>query len=96
MQEKPKRNVTSHIDDDARLAAWGDNQALLALGRNGILVSAAPDTIARTGDNGIIALPWFDKKKNRWRLAVGYTGETLKPNTWYKIKGKGIFAETKP
>lgn len=90
-----QRQITTTIGDGERMAAWGDNHALLAVGKGSICVSAASDTIARAGALGVIALPWFEEKKKRWRMSVGYIGETLKPDVWYKLDKNGRFVETK-
>jgi len=45
---------------------------------------------ATAGDRGTIVIQWYDG--NRFRLAVGYTNEDLKPNTAYRCEG-GKFVE---
>ncbi len=45
---------------------------------------------ATAGERGTIVIQWYDG--NRFRLAVGYTNEDLKPNTAYRCDG-GKFVE---
>ena len=65
----------------SRLAASGD----------GSLVMGAYNGRAKAGPNGAIALAWYDG--TRPRIAVGYVGETLKADTWYRLDEKGTFVE---
>ena len=41
------------------------------------------------GANGAIALAWHDA--DRPRIAVGYVGEGLEADTWYRLSDKGEF-----
>ena len=74
----------------SRLAASGDYSQLAASG-NGSLVMGAYNGRAKAGPNGAIALAWYDG--TRPRIAVGYVGETLKADTWYRLDDKGNFVE---
>ena len=65
----------------SRLAASGSNS----------LVMGAYNGRAKAGPNGAIALAWYDG--TRPRIAVGYVGETLKADTWYRLDEKGTFVE---
>lgn len=97
LKPKPQIQVTTLLEDNSRGCAWGNNHALLCMGKNSIAMGAAPDTIAQVGLNGVIALVWFETKKNRWRVSVGYAGENgIKAGTWYKLNKKGEFVETRP
>ena len=43
---------------------------------------------AKAGENGLVAVAWWDESARRGRLAVGYVGEDgIKPNTWYGVTG---------
>ena len=74
----------------SQLAAAGDASRLAASGSNS-LVMGAYNGRAKAGPNGAIALAWYDG--TRPRIAVGYVGETLKADTWYRLDEKGTFVE---
>ena len=74
----------------SHLAASGDGSQLAASG-DGSLVMGAYNSSAKAGQNGAIALAWHDGE--RPRIAVGYVGEDLKADTWYRIDDKGNFVE---
>ena len=76
--------------DDSRLAASGYGSQLAASGDDS-LVMGAYNSRAKAGPNGAIALAWHDG--TRPRIAVGYVGETLKADTWYRLDDKGNFME---
>ena len=44
---------------------------------------------AKAGPNGAIALAWHDG--TRPRIAVGYVGEGLEADTWYRLDDNGAF-----
>jgi hypothetical protein len=49
---------------------------------------------AKAGENGCIALAWWDEKKKRPRLTVGYVGEDgLEAGKWYAVDEKGKLVE---
>ena len=74
----------------SRLAASGYGSRLAASG-NDSLVLGAYNSRAKAGPNGAVALAWHDGQ--RPRIAVGYVGETLKADTWYRLDDKGNFME---
>ena len=74
----------------SQLAASGAYSRLAASG-DGSLVMGAYNGRAKAGPNGAIALAWYDG--TRPRIAVGYVGETLKADTWYRLDDKGNFME---
>ena len=74
----------------SQLAASGNGSQLVASGY-GSLVMGAYNSRAQAGPNGAIALAWHDG--TRPRIAVGYVGETLKADTWYRLDDKGNFVE---
>ena len=73
-----------------QLAASGYGSQLAASG-DGSLVMGAYSSRAKAGPNGAIALAWHDG--TRPRIAVGYVGEELKADTWYRLDDKGNFVE---
>jgi Ca2+-binding RTX toxin-like protein len=78
--------------DYTQIGASGDYTQINATGKDAVIACAGPNSRARAGANGVMALPWFDKAAERTRIAVGYVGEDLKPDTWYEIK-EGKFVE---
>ena len=73
--------------DYSRLAASGDYSRLAASGADSVAISAAPSCTAKTGERGAIALTWHDG--TRYRITVGYVGEGLEPDTWYRLDDAG-------
>ncbi|MDZ4858054.1 MAG: hypothetical protein SGI88_03655 [Candidatus Hydrogenedentes bacterium] len=46
------------------------------------------------GTKGIVIVAWYDKKKERKRVVVGYAGENgIKENTWYSADENGALVE---
>ena len=76
--------------DGSQLAASGDGSRLAASG-DGSLVMGSYGSRAKAAQNGAIALAWWDG--TRPRIAVGYVGEELKADTWYRLDDKGNFVE---
>ena len=77
----------------SQLAASGDGSKLAASGYGSIAIAASLKCKAKTGKNGCIALTWHDG--NRYRISVGYVGEGLKSDTWYRLGDYGEFVEDK-
>ena len=83
--------------DDSRLAASGNYSQLAASGNYSRLaasgecstVMGAYSSRAKAGPNGAIALAWHDG--TRPRIAVGYVGEGLEADTWYRLDDNGAF-----
>ena len=78
---------------DSKLAASGDGSQLAASGYGSIAIAASLKCKAKTGKNGCVALTWHDG--NRYRISVGYVGEGLKSDTWYRLGDSGEFVEDK-
>ena len=72
----------------SQLAASGYGSRLAASG-NGSLVMGAYNSRAKAGPNGAVALAWHDG--TRPRIAVGYVGEGLEADTWYRLDDNGAF-----
>ena len=92
-------NVTS-IGDAVSVGSVGNNSKIKSEGRNVTIVSGgATPEIEAIGDNAVLAVTDVDRFKvgnggavavgyhdgERTRFAVGYVGENLKPDTWYRI-----------
>ncbi len=77
----------------SKLAASGNGSQLAASGDGSIAIAASLKCKAKTGKNGCIALTWHDG--NRYRISVGYVGEGLKSDTWYRLGDYGEFVEDK-
>ncbi len=78
--------------ESARIGASGDFTQINATGDSAVIACAGSNSKARAGAKGGMALPWFDDAAQRTRIAVGYVGEDLKPDTWYGVK-EGRFVE---
>ena len=72
----------------SQLAASGYGSQLAASG-NDSLVMGAYNSRAKAGPNGAVALAWHDG--TRPRIAVGYVGEGLEADTWYRLDDNGAF-----
>ena len=59
----------------SKLAASGDSSQLAASGKKSIVMAAAAGCTAKVGEDGCIALAWWDSSAERFRVAVGYVGE---------------------
>ena len=89
--------------DAAQLAASGDAAQLAASGYAAQLAASGEDALilgsyeatAKAGPGGCIALAWWDEKVKRPRVSVGYVGEGLKADTWYRVDERGEFEEVK-
>ena len=89
------KRITAQVTDliskvgssDSQLAASGDYSQLAASGADSVAISAAPSCTAKTGERGAIALTWHDG--TRYRITVGYVGEGLEPDTWYRLDDAG-------
>ena len=81
---------------DSQLAASGESSRLAASGKNSIAVCSGVNGIVSAGENGCIALAWWDEVNYRYRLEVGYVGENgIKPNTSYRLNASHKFEEVK-
>jgi len=69
--------------------ATAGNRGTATAGYGGTATAGNRGT-ATAGERGTIVIQWYDG--NRFRLAVGYTNEDLKPNTAYRCDG-GKFVE---
>ena len=76
----------------AQIGSSGYSAQIEASGKKSIIVAFGYKAIAKAGDDGCIALAWWDEK--RPRLAVGYVGEGLKADTWYRVEN-GVLVEAK-
>ena len=75
--------------DASQLATSGSCSQLAASGDGSVIAAAADNCIAKTGPGGAIALTWHDGK--RYRITVGYVGEGLDADTWYRLDEVGRF-----
>ena len=79
----------------SQLAASGDGSQLAASGKKSIAMASGRDSVASAGEDGCIALSWWDNNAERFRVTVGYVGEGIKANVSYRLNGKGEFKEVK-
>jgi hypothetical protein len=64
----------------------------LAASVAGSVIFGGYGAIAKAGPDGCIALAWRTKA-GKPRVSVGYVGDDLEPNTWYRVNERGEFVE---
>ncbi|MBY4730771.1 hypothetical protein K6V90_09525 [Cupriavidus pauculus] len=70
----------------SKLAASGDSSKLAASGKKSIAVASGLNCKASAGEDGCIALAWWDDDAKRFRLEVAYIGENgIEPNVMYEL-----------
>ena len=79
--------------DYAQIGSSGNYARINATGRNAAVACVGQGSRARAGEGGFIALAWYDEKADRPRITVGYVGETIKADTWYRVDNSGEFVE---
>ena len=80
--------------DESKLAASGNESKLAASGKKSISVCAGLNGSVLAGDDGCIALAWWDRSKERYRLEVGYVGEGgIEEGKTYKLDDYHNFIE---
>ena len=88
------RGQLASSGNNGQLAASGDYSRLAASGKSTICVAAGVESAVSAGENGTIVLTWWNAKKARYEIEVGYIGENgLKPNTYYKLDDSHQFVE---
>ena len=75
--------------NDSQLAASGNRSRLAASGADSVITASATGCVAKTGTNGAIALTWHDGE--RYRITVGYVGEEIDADKWYRLDEVGRF-----
>ena len=69
--------------DSAQIGSSGNFAKIEAKGKTSIVAAVGPESQASAGENGCLALSWWDGK--RYRMVVGYVGEDfIKSNVLYK------------
>ncbi|MCT9125381.1 hypothetical protein [Cupriavidus gilardii] len=78
--------------DYSQLAASGDASQLAASGKKSIAVAAGINSHASAGEDGCIALAWWDESAERYRIEVAYVGEDgIEPDVMYRLDGHHKF-----
>jgi hypothetical protein len=82
--------------DSSSAASSGDYSSAASEGAKTIAMVAGNGGRAKAGADGCIALAWMDNKADRPRIAVGYVGEGIDVDTWYRCDeaGKLVKAES--
>ena len=76
----------------AQIGSSGDYAQIDATGKDSVVACAGYSATAKAGENGAICLTYRDTA-GRARFAVGYVGENLKADTWYRVSETGEFEE---
>ncbi len=79
--------------DNAKQASSGYNAQQASSGKNSIIVNAGLFGSAKIGENGCIVLSRWVESEKRYRVSVGYEGENIKRDTWYRLNDAGEFVE---
>ena len=77
----------------AKIGSSGNYAQIDVSGKKSIAAAVGLESVGKAAENGCLALAWFDKKNDRPRLSVGYVGENINANTWYKVDSEGNFIE---
>jgi len=79
---------------DSKLAASGNYSQVAASGKNSIAVCVGDCGSALVGEDGCIALAYWDSINERYRLVVGYVGEDgIEAGKFYKLNSDNKFIE---
>ncbi len=74
--------------NSARIGSSGNSAQIEATGKNSILACVGENCIAKSAEGGCIALRYTDAS-GRARLAVGYVGEDIEADSWYRAGKEG-------
>ena len=75
----------------AHAATTGESAHAATTGESAIAVALGKGSMVKAGENGCVVIRWQDT--DRPRISVGYVGEDIKANTWYKVDGSGHLVE---
>ncbi|RQS79771.1 DUF7666 domain-containing protein [Burkholderia seminalis] len=78
--------------DSARIGSSGDSAQIDATGENAVIAAAGVDTQFKVAKGGSVSIAYRDAAE-RVRFAVGYEGEGLAADTWYRVDNAGQFVE---
>ena len=70
------------VGDNVTIVSGGGSPEIEAIGKNAVLSITDVDRF-KVGNGGAVSVAYFDGE--RTRFAVGYVGENLKPDTWYRL-----------
>jgi hypothetical protein len=85
-------NVAKNADSDE--TASGYSSKLAASGKKSIAVASGINSQDSAGEDGCIALAWWDKKAERYRMEVAYVGKNgIEPNVAYKLDDNHKFVK---
>ena len=76
--------------ESPRIINAGYHAKIEAKGKNSIIAILDGGRF-KVGEGGAVSVAYFDGE--RTRFAVGYVGENLKPDTWYRVNKDGEFVE---
>ena len=77
--------------ESAHAATTGYAAHAATTGKYAIAVALGKGSMVKAGENGCVVIRWQDT--DRPRISVGYVGEDIKANTWYKVDGSGHLVE---
>jgi hypothetical protein len=87
------RSASSATGDRSASSATGYQSASSATGDNAVAAAFGLESKAKAGVTGILILAWWDAKADRKRMSVGYVGENIEADKWYRVDESGQFVE---
>jgi hypothetical protein len=79
----------------ANAATTGEGANAATTGKNAISACLGQNGQAKANENGAVIVAYWDSSADRPRVAVGYVGEGIKPDTWYCVRD-GELVEVEP
>ncbi|WP_296652790.1 hypothetical protein [Paraburkholderia sp.] len=76
----------------ARIGSSGNYAQIVAAGENAVIAVAGFGAQFKVGPNASVSVAYLDSNE-RARFAVGYVGENIKADTWYRVTESGVFEE---
>ena len=86
---KGYQSASSATGDQSASSATGDQSASSAKGNNAVAAAFGLHSKAMADETGMIVVAWWDEKADRKRLTVGYVGEGVEANVWYRADNAG-------
>ena len=83
------QSASSATGDQSASSATGYRSASSAKGNNAVAAAFGLHSKAMADETGMIVVAWWDENVNRKRLTVGYVGEDVEANVWYRADNAG-------
>ena len=83
------QSASSATGDQSASSTTGYRSASSAKGNNAVAAAFGLHSKAMADETGMIVVAWWDEKADRKRLTVGYVGEGVEANVWYRADNAG-------